>query len=309
MATASFPLLPSPEAAEVFTKLRAHPRLDYEDGGWQAKPIRELDATNDKKHMITQEEPPVHAWPVYKGASFDLWNPDTGEYYAWADPDYITDVLQAKRRNQQRNRRSAFNAFPLEWASDSETLPCRHPRIAFRDISRATDTRTVRAALVQDELVLTNTAPYFVWPRGDATDEAYLLGVLASMPLDWYARRFVETHLNFHVINAFPIPRSDYDNPLRKEVVEVSGRLAAIDERFSDWAEEVGVTTGSVGSDERDDLISRLDAAVALLYGLHEEDLSVIYSTFHEGWNYEPRLSAVLNQYRELAPLAAEVGA
>lgn len=308
-ATASFPLLPSPEAAEVFTKLRAQPRLDDDSGEWVARPATELHATNDKKHMILQEEPPADAWPVYKGASFDLWNPDTGEYYAWADPDYITDVLQAKRRNQQRNRRSAFNAFPLEWVNDPATLPCRHPRIAFRDISRATDTRTVRAALVQDELVLTNTAPYFVWPRGDATDEAYLLGVLASIPLDWYARRFVETHLNFHVINAFPIPRPQHTDPLRNEVVKISGRLAAVDDRFSDWAEKVGVPVGSVAADERDDLIARLDATVALLYGLDEDDLHVIYSTFHEGWNYEPRLAAVLDHYWELAPLTAEVGA
>jgi hypothetical protein len=85
-ATASFPLLPSPEAAKVFAKLRAHPRLDHGDGDWLARPIRELDATNDKRHMITREEPPAGAWPVYKGASFDLWRPDTGEYYAWADP-------------------------------------------------------------------------------------------------------------------------------------------------------------------------------------------------------------------------------
>ena len=304
-ATASFPLLPSPEAAEVFAKLRVHPRLD-DDGDWRARPAAELHATNDKRHMILQEEPLDDAWPVYKGASFDLWNPDTGEYYAWADPDYIARVLQTKRRNQQRNARSAFSAFPLEWVNDPATLPCLHPRVAFRDISRATDTRTVRTALIPAELVVTNTAPYFAWPYGDATDEAYLLGVLASIPLDWYARRFVETHLNFHIINAFPIPRPEREDPLRNEVVEISGRLAAVDERFSEWATEVGVPVGSVSVGERDELIARLDAAVALLYGLDEDDLRVIYSTFHEGWNFEPRLSAVLDHYRQLAP--ARVG-
>lgn len=308
-ATASFPLLPSPEVTEVFLKLRAHPRLEEERGEWRARPTAELHATNDKKHMILEEEPPPGTWPVYKGASFDLWNPDTGEYYAWADPEYITGVLQAKRQRQQRTASSAFSAFPVGWINDPATLPCLHPRIAFRDISRATDTRTVRAALVPGELVLTNTAPYFVWPEGEAADQSYLLGVLASMPLDWYARRFVETHLNFHILNAFPIPRPDRDDPLRAEVVEIVGRLAAVDERFSEWAAEVGVPVGSVAGDERDDLTARLDAAVALLYGLEEADLRLVYSTFHEGWDYEPRLSAVLEHHRSLAPLAAGVGA
>ena len=33
-----------------------------------------------------------------------------------------------------------------------------------------------------------------------------MLGVLASIPLDWYARRFVELSLNFFILKAFPIP-------------------------------------------------------------------------------------------------------
>ncbi len=305
--TAAFPLLPSPEAATVFAKLRAHPRLDDNSGGWQVRPMREFDATNDKKHMMFQEEPPAKAWPVYKGSSFDLWNPDTGEYYAWADSGYITDVLQAKRLNQQRNPRSAFSAFPKEWARDLATLPCLRPRIAFRNVTRATDTRSVRTALIPSRCVITNAAPYLVWSRGNAADEAYLLGVLSSIPLDWYARRFVEVNMNFYIFNAFPVPRPDSNDPLRNEVVEMSGRLAAVDERFWDWAKEVGVAVGSVPVSERDDLIARLDAAVALLYGLDEDDLRVVYSTFHEGWNYEPRLAAVLNHHRQLAPLAAEV--
>jgi len=138
-------------------------------------------------------------------------------------------------------------------------------------------------------------------------DESYLLGVLSSIPLDWYARRVVERGMNFYLLDAFPIPRADRDDPLRKEVVEIAGRLAAVDERFSEWAAAVGVPVGSVSSEERDELIARLDAAVALLYGLDEDDLLIVYSTFHEGWNFEPRLSAVLDHYRELA--SARVGA
>ncbi len=257
--------------------------------------------------MILEEDPPEGAWPVYKGASFELWNPDTGEYYAWADPKYIIGVLQKKRRNQQRNARSAFSAFPAEWAEDPATLPCLRPRIAIRKVSRATDTRTVRAALVPGDLVLTDAAQYLLWARGDASDEVYLLGVLSSIPLDWYARRFVEVNLNFHILNAFPIPRPERADPLWREVVWISGRLAAADERFSEWAAEVGVPVGSVAADEKPDLIARLDAAVALLYGLDEDDLRVVYSTFHEGWDFEGRLSAVLGHHRELSP--ARVGA
>ena len=200
--TAAFPLLPSSEASGVFAKIQSYPRMDDGGGDWFARPIRELDSNLDKKHMILQEEQPAGAWPVYKGASYDLWNPDMGEYYAWADPDYITSVLQAKRLNQQRNSRSAFSAFSLEWARDLSTLPCRYPRIAIRKVTNRTNRRTVITALVPGNRVLTDAAQYLAWSRGDVSDEAYLIGILSSIPLDWYARRFVEVNLNFHILNA-----------------------------------------------------------------------------------------------------------
>ncbi len=50
---------------------------------------------------------------------------------------------------------------------------------------------------------------------------------------------------------------------------------------------------------EKDDLIAELDALVSLLYGLTEDQVEHVFATFHRGWNYEPRLDAVLKHYRE----------
>jgi hypothetical protein len=240
-------------------------------------------------------------WPVYKGASFDLWEPDTGEYYAWADPDYICGVLQERRLNQANLGRSAFSEVPREVIADPATLPCRSPRIAFRDVARATDSRTVHAALVPPDVVITNKGPYFLWLNGNERDQAYLLGVLASIPLDWYSRRWVEVGLNYHILYAFPIPRPERDDSLRQRVEQLSGRLAAVDDRFADWATAIGVPVGSVtDSNEKADMIAELDAAVALLYGLDEAGVRHIFETFHVGWDYHSRLNAVLTHYRKL---------
>ena len=204
---ASFPLIPTDQALGMFLKLRRHPRLDAAEG-WRARPVTEFHATNDKKLFVLDDEDADDSmWPVYKGASFNIWEPDTGVYYAWAEPDKITEVLQHKRRRQHRTARSAFAEMAGTWIADPATLPCLHPRIAFRDVARATDSRTVITALVPPEVVITNQAPYLLWPKGDERDQAYLLGVLSSIPLDWYARRVVETHVNFHLFNAFPVPR------------------------------------------------------------------------------------------------------
>ena len=190
--TAALPLLPSDDSVEVFAQLRKAPRLDLNDlRTWRARPHTELHATNDKKLMRLTDNPPKGFWPIFGGQSFDIWDTDTGSYYAWGDPEKVMKALHTKQIRSSRLARSAFNEFPAAWIRDSKSLPCLHPRIAFRDVTRSTDTRTLRAALLPPNVFLTNKAPHFLWPRGDERDQSYLLGVICSLPLDWYARRFV----------------------------------------------------------------------------------------------------------------------
>jgi hypothetical protein len=167
--TASLPLLPSERSVEVFAQLRKAPRLDLNDGkSWRARPDRELDATNEKHLMdLRSETCPKGFWPVFKGESFDIWMPDTGEYYAYADPDEVIPWLYAKRLRSGKSRRDSAHAeFTPAHQQNKATLACHYPRVAFRDVSRATDTRTVRACLLPARIFLTNKAPYLLWPRG-----------------------------------------------------------------------------------------------------------------------------------------------
>lgn len=80
--------------------------------------------------------------------------------------------------------------------------------------------------------------------------------------------------------------------------MEVTGRLAAVDDRYTEWAAEVGVPVGSVTTKSaKDDLTAELDAVVSLLYGLSEDQIEHIFATFHRGWDYQSRLEAVLTHY------------
>jgi hypothetical protein len=160
--TASLPLLPSEASIEVFAQLRKAPRLDLNDGsGWRARPDTELHATAQKPLMdLRSEECPEGFWPVYKGESFDLWTSDTGTYYAFANPKKVAPWLYKKRLSSaKRVPGSAHREFPPDYLRNRDTLPCFKPRIAFRDISRATDSRTVRVTLLSPEVFIANTAP------------------------------------------------------------------------------------------------------------------------------------------------------
>ena len=130
-------------------------------------------------------------------------------------------------------------------------------------------------------------------------DTIYLLGILSSFSLDWYARRFVETNLTFSTITHFPIPRPEKNNPLCLRLIELAGRLACPDKRFSDWAKAIGVNCGKIEKDEKEDLINELDAVVANLYGLSRKQLIHIFETFHVGSDYHGKLEATLKYYQK----------
>jgi len=125
--------------------------------------------------------------------------------------------------------------------------------------------------------------------------------MLNSIPLDWYARRFVETNLNYHILNSFPIPRPDDESELGNRVIELAGQLAAVDDRYAEWAQEIGIEYGEVAEDKELNKIYELDAVAAHLYGLSREHVEVIFETFHDGWDYEERLERVLDYYASWA--------
>ncbi|MYA26735.1 MAG: hypothetical protein F4091_05380 [Acidimicrobiales bacterium] len=261
------------------------------------------DGASASGNEIAQATTDGGLWPVYKGSSFNLWEPDTGIYYDSALAAEMISHLHNKRLSQRKKASSAFADQPTEITDDPATLPCRHPRIAFRNVTNPTNTRSFITALVPGELVIVHHAPYLVRVEGTPAEEAYTLGVLSSMPLDWQVRRTVELNMTFEQLNLLSIPDPGLGHPVRDRVVEVAGRLGAVDDRFAEWAAEVGVPVGSANdAAAKQDLIHELDACVAHLYGLDEDDLEVIYTTFDgkRPDRYRHRLAAVLDHFRRL---------
>lgn len=297
----SLPIFHSADSITVFEKMRKFEDLgsDVMDS-WLVRPYSEFHATNDgpKKNKVFEldyDSCPEEYWPVFKGSSFNIWEPDTKEYFGGADSKLALNVIQQKRK-----RGSSFIEFDRSILEDVNTIPALYPRIAFRQVTNRTNSRTIVTALVPPKVFLTNAAPYFLWPRGSEKDQAYLLGVLSSVVFDWYARLFIEKNVNLFLINCLPVPRLDSENPFYKKLVELSGRLASVDERYSAWAKKVGVAYGYLEEDEKNQMMHELDAVVAHLYKLSENDVEHIFETFHKGWQFESRLEATMKFYKKL---------
>ena len=299
--SASIPMLSDSSDANVFDQLREAPNLsNFAMDGCSVHPLQgDMNATTDKDLMVFAAERPTGAWPIYKGSSFNLWEPDTGEYYAWGQQNEVGPVLQQKRIRSARQNRSIFSLFDFAWCDDPNTHPSLHPRIVFRDVTNRTNRRTIICSLVPPNVYLTHKAPYLLLRNGGAKQQAFLLGLLSSLPLDWYARRFVETSLTFFILNAFPVPQPGDGCPIAERVIAVSGRLAAKDDAFATWAAEVGVDCGPLSDDEKYSMVCELDALVAVLYGLKKPQLSHIFETHHIGWSYQAQLDRTLSYFEQ----------
>ena len=306
--SAKLPLLPSSKAQDAFRQIRKSPNMvgEYDiNSSWHCRPYRELDATGDAKFFnLTGNKPKEDTMPIFKGESFDLWEPDRGtdRYYGWlkSDADTIKELTRKRKASFRRGANSPWWGADDRYIQDDGTIECLHPRIAFRDITRATDSRTVRAALLPSGVVCVHNAPVLVFPKGTQADVAYVLGILSSRICDWYSRRWIEVHLTFSVFNCLPCPRVKADTGLYKELVASAGRLACPDKRFAKWAKSVGVEHGPLKPEEKQELVDRVDAVVALLYGLSEQELETVFETFHEGWDWKLDHARVLAEYRRL---------
>lgn len=288
-STAMFPLIPDPISATVFRRMRQQP--EFRTSGF--RPVIELRPVEDRSRIDTNLEHPAGPIPVLTGGSFNLWDPDHGEPYGYASESLIEHLL-AKTIRTTGMSKSPFSGMSIHVASD---LPISKPRVAVRDVARATDSRTVIAALLPPRVAVMHAAPYLLRSGTDESDEAFVLGVLSSIPFDWYARRIVELHLTFELLGSMPVPAPDRSDPRRLRVIEIAGRLAAVDHRYVEWATAVGVPVGSVDAEEKAELIVELDALVSHLYGLERRHVVHVFETFHRGWDYGPRLEKVLGHF------------
>jgi hypothetical protein len=306
--SAKLPLLPSSKAQNAFRQIRKSPNIvgEYDINSlWHCRASAELHATSDKElYDLSGTRPKTDTMPIFKGESFDLWEPDRGadRYYGWleSDEETLAELRRKRKGSFRRGANSPWWGADERFIHDDTTIECLHPRIAFRDITNRTNTRTIIATLLPPGVVCVHNAPVLVFPKGTQSDVAYVLGILASRICDWYSRRWVEVHLTFSVFNCLPCPRVSADHGLYKELVASAGRLASPDKRFAKWAKAVGVEYGPLKPEEKQELVDIIDATAALLYGLSEQELETVFETFHEGWDWKPDHTRVLAKYRLL---------
>ena len=236
-------------------------------------PYTEMHATQQKR--LFQNPPGGGRIPVWRGRSFDQYDPHGHDPAGWGDWDAILDFVQTKRARG----RATKAIFPAEVLADPATHPINQARIAFRDVTARTNSRTVhRLPRSPPRTPLTNKAPYLIFSGWDALERTSVLGVLNSLPFDWLARRYIETNVNFFILDMLGFPR--WEDTAWQRVGELAARLSCVDERFIDFAAEAGVECALLGDDERETMRAEIDALVARGYGLVADELRFVFEDF-----------------------------
>ena len=268
------PLLRSQDEADLLAKLRLGSQFPNGAGGrWSCFPVAELHETADKRFWRDE----IFGSPLWKGESFDQYNP-TGTGERWCP--VTVQLLKKVEKPRPGSRSLVASHTPLTIRRKAVLTERERARIAFRDVTNRTNSRTILACLVPPGVFLTNTAPYLAFVKGDPAEQAACLGIMNSLPFDWQSRRFIEIHANFFLLEGLYVPQledADFNT-----ISHAAARLSAVDDRFADFAAETGVEYGPVPPSERRRLRVEIDARVARAWNLTRADLGVIFRDFTE---------------------------
>ena len=192
----------------------------------------------------------------------------------------------------------SFVPMPQFWVPASETtLPAvNNWVIAFRDIARATDARTMICAAAPS-VGYGNTAPLILSGDPDRQLGPELLANLAAIPLDYVVRQKAQsTHLNWYIVEQLPVvPPATYRSvrfgpkSAGEIVCQTVLELTYTAHDMAAFARDMGYVDedGAVkppfiwDEDRRLHLRAKLDALYFHLYGITDrDDVRYIYSTF-----------------------------
>lgn len=269
---------------EIAEKMLRFPFLGQRlEGTWNLKLTREFDMTNDS-HLFKPQPGPGRL-PLFEGKMMHQFTHTFGQPRYWVD--------------EKEGRKAVFGRSEKD---SGQTVDYQTYRIAFRDVARNTDMRTMIATILPPRLFTGNTLITSSQPQ-DSRELLFITAILDSFAADFIIRQKVTAHCNMFYVYQLPIPRLTLQSPAFSPIVERAAKLICTTPEFDDLAAEVGLGShqnGVTDLDGRAALRAELDGLVAHLYGLTETEFAYILTTFTQV--PESTKAAALVAFNQLAP-------
>jgi hypothetical protein len=357
-----FPFVSSREEVEALDTILTHPSLSDDIAGrWNVTVHRELDRARDSDRFVEDDQ--AGDYPVYGGKNLYQFvydaTLDTGAqpFTLWSVEKDVAPEQSAKHRARERTfnsgnlKKSIYRAFggpetgksqkqfvndlldehrskPL--SPEDALLDCTEYRIAYRDIARVSDERTMIAAVLPKEVVCVHTVqtlrPYEINPELEDlaetplhgaydrafTDEELFVatGLFNSIPFDFLMRTKVDTHIVKYKFRESQMPRLTDGDEWFEYIWTRAAQLNCYGEAFAEMRKRLGGIEPATEPDERKRLRAEIDAAAFHAYRLDREKTAFILDDFHRV--RDPRLmtedyfALVGEKYDDLASDAAE---
>ena len=266
------------------------------EGRWKLELCREFDMTNDSDLFTQQRD--TGDLPLYEGKMFHQFDAK------WKEPKYwLNERAAAARLMSSRMKRIAQFAKKagIEFVKPKLVrLDYTTYRLAFRDVGPATNARSMIVTVLPPGVFCPHTTSleevFYAAVVGGRLEpncthlsmheRLYLCAVLNSFAVDSWLRRSVTKHVSFFHVYSTPIPRLTSADAAFRPLVERAARLVGTSAEFDDLLREVfgpaatHRTHGATAAADRQRLRAEMDALVARLYALTEEEFTHILATF-----------------------------
>ncbi len=306
------PIFRTPRDADLVTAIYARVpvladhRLPIEKRAWRVRYMTMFHMTNDSHLFRTADELEAEGWYPVAGGRWKKGNEEAVPLYVgrmFHQFDHRAAGVEVNEENLHNpalsDRASStdkadpnFLPTPQFWVRWADVAPQRGWALAFRDIARPTDARTMIASILPGA-AYNNKAPLLL--GDDPVAASLLVANLNSFVLDYVARTKIQsTNANLYIVEQLPvIPPNGYSRlfgpMMAREIVArevlhltyTAHDMAAF-ARDMGYVDEDGEAHAPFAWDEADrrQRRARLDALFFHLYGLSREEADYILSTF-----------------------------
>jgi Putative DNA-binding domain len=258
---------------------------DKINGKWNLHLTNGLNIKNKKGNQETCER----RLPLYEGKMIHQFTHKFAEPKYWVDEKEVRKAVLGKKGKDE-----------------GQNLDYQRYRLAFRDVARNTDSRTMISSIIPSQVFAGNTL--ILSEAFDNQEELlFACAVLNSFTCDFIIRLKVTTHCNMFHVYQLPIPRLTKGDKYFSEIVQRAAKLICTTPEYDDLAQEVGLGShknGAIDETERAKLRAELDGIIAHLYGLTEEEFKYILTTFPIVC--EQVKQDALEAYRDFTPLTGD---
>lgn len=260
----------------IAEKMLAFPLLGEQlENTWNLKLANEFHMTNDS-HLFKTENAKGRL-PLFEGKMIHQFSS------TWGEPKYWIDEAEGRK-----------GVLGLRKEDVGQVLDYQCYRLGYRAIGRNTDVRTMIASIIPpcfagNSLNISKSL--------DVASLLFCVSFLNSFVADWLLRQKVSANVNMFYVYQLPIPRLTESDARFKPIVERAAALICVTDEFEDLKRELEAkgydcrcgfsrTDADVNENAAEaaptigSIRAELDAIVAHLYNLTEDEFTHILKTF-----------------------------